>query len=79
VSDRGAAARYLVLGSRRIRVPKQRWARVTLGMALFVRGLLPPFGWVLLPPAVLLLSIDSPRLRRLRRRFLVRCRRRNRR
>jgi hypothetical protein len=67
-----AAARYLRFGKLRLRVPRRRAVRVALGLALLVRGLLPPAGPLLLPAALTLLSMDVPKLRRLRRRLLVR-------
>jgi hypothetical protein len=68
-SDAGPA--YLRIGRRRIRVPRRRGFRIALGIALLVRGVLPPAGYILLPPAFALLSIDIPRVRRWRRRFVV--------
>jgi hypothetical protein len=64
-------ARHLKIGRFKLRVPRRRGVRVVLGLALLVRGLLPPAGPVLLPAALTLLSMDVPRLRRLRRRLLV--------
>jgi hypothetical protein len=62
---------YLRLGKRRLRIPRRRGVRIALGIALVVRGVLPPAGYILLPPAFALLSIDLPRVRRWRRRMIV--------
>jgi hypothetical protein len=70
---------YLRIGKRRLRIPKRRGVRIALGIALVIRGVLPPAGYILLPPAVALLSIDIPRVRRWRRRMIVRFGRRRRR
>jgi hypothetical protein len=66
-----SGARHLKIGRFKLRVPRRRGVRVALGLALLVRGLLPPAGPVLLPAALTLLSMDVPRLRRVRRRLLV--------
>lgn len=62
---------YLRFGKRRLRIPKRRGVRIALGIALVIRGVLPPAGYILLPPAFALLSIDLPRVRRWRRRMIV--------
>jgi hypothetical protein len=62
---------YLRIGKRRIRIPRRRGVRIALAIALIIRGILPPAGFVLLPPALMLLSIDIPRIRRWRRRVIV--------
>jgi hypothetical protein len=67
-----SAARHLTFGRFRLRVPRRRGVRIALGLALLVRGVLPPAGPVLLPAALTLLSMDVPKLRRWRRRLLVR-------
>ncbi|MEH2541425.1 hypothetical protein V1278_005553 [Bradyrhizobium sp. AZCC 1577] len=69
---------YLRIGKRRLRIPKRRGVRIALGVALMIRGVLPPAGFILLPPALTLLSIDIPRVRRWRRRMIVRLGRRRR-
>ncbi|MPZ30793.1 MAG: hypothetical protein GEV13_07310 [Rhodospirillales bacterium] len=66
-----SSARYLTFGKFRLRVPRRCSVRVALGIALLVRGVLPPAGPVLLPAALTLLSMDVARLRRWRRRLLV--------
>jgi hypothetical protein len=73
---RSSAPRHLAFGRFRLRVPRRRSLRLALGVALLVRGLLPPAGPVLLPAALTLLSMDVPRLRRLRRRLIVKLGRR---
>jgi len=70
-----ATPSYLTIGRFRIRVPKRRALRMALGFGLLIRGLLPPAGPILLPAALTLLSMDIPKLRRLRRRMLLRFRR----
>jgi hypothetical protein len=62
---------YLRIGKRRLRIPKRRGVRIALGIALVIRGVLPPAGYILLPAAIALLSIDIPRVRRWRRRISV--------
>jgi hypothetical protein len=64
-------AAYLRIGKRRLRIPKRRGVRIALGIALVIRGVLPPAGFILLPPAFALLSIDIARVRRWRRRMIV--------
>lgn len=71
VSATNAPARYLSFGKFRVRVPRRRAVRVALGLALLIRGVLPPAGPVLLPAAFTLLSMDSAMLRRWRRRVLI--------
>jgi hypothetical protein len=63
--------RYLRIGKRRLPVPRRRFTRIALGLALLVRGVLPPAGPILLPAAFTLLSIDLPHVRRWRRRMIV--------
>jgi hypothetical protein len=69
---RGDAPRaYLRIGKKRLRIPKHRGVRIALGIALVIRGVLPPAGFILLPTALTILSIDMPRVRRWRRRLIV--------
>jgi hypothetical protein len=70
-SKSNAPPAYLRIGKRRLRIPKRRGVRIALGIAMVIRGVLPPAGYILLPPAVALLSIDIPRVRRWRRRMIV--------
>jgi hypothetical protein len=63
--------RYVRIGKRRIRVPKRRGTRLALGLALMIRGLIPPLGFIALPAAMVILAIDIPLLRRWRRRSTV--------
>jgi hypothetical protein len=59
--------------------PPAHPTRIALGVALVIRGVLPLAGFILLPPALTLLSIDIPRVRRWRRRMIVRFGRRQKR
>jgi len=71
--NKGASDRaYIRIGKRQLRVPRRKSVRVALGIAMVIRGVLPPAGFVLLPPAFALLSIDIPRIRRWRRRLIIR-------
>ena len=59
---------------RRFRVPESRAARVTLGVALLVGGLLgflPILGFWMIPLGLYVLSHDFPRVLRFRRRATV--------
>jgi hypothetical protein len=58
-----------------IRLPRRRWARISLGVGLILGGLLwflPIVGLWMLPLGVVVLSVDLPRVRRFRRRVSVR-------
>ena len=58
------------IGSRRISLPKSRIGRVGLGSALVLGGVfsfLPVLGIWMLPLGLVVLSVDSPVVRRLRR------------
>lgn len=62
-------------GRWRMPLPRSRGLRVALGGALVVGGLLgflPVLGFWMLPLGVVVLSADSPAMRRLRRRAEVR-------
>lgn len=62
------------LGRRRFPLPRSRPVRVGLGVALIlggVLGFLPILGFWMLPLGVIVLSVDSPVMRRLRRRTEV--------
>jgi len=55
-----------------------RWLRTVSGVALILGGILgflPILGFWMIPLGIVILSYDSPRLRRFRRRFDVRFRR----
>lgn len=59
---------------RAISLPASSFARVSLGAALIVGGVLgflPVLGFWMLPLGILVLSIDVPHIRRYRRRFVV--------
>ncbi|MEW5421907.1 hypothetical protein [Amorphus sp. 3PC139-8] len=58
-------------GKRRVRLPRSRPVRLGLGGGLVlggVLGFLPVLGFWMLPLGLVVLSVDSPGLRRLRRR-----------
>jgi len=59
---------------REITLPRSRWMRMGLGLALICGGLLgflPIVGFWMLPLGLLVLSYDLPFARRWRRRFVV--------
>ncbi len=74
-----SSAAYVRLGNKRIRVPRRKAVRIVAGVSLTFVGIFPPAPLhLLLPVGLTLLSIDFPRLRRMRRRLEVRIgRRRN--
>ncbi len=60
--------------SRDVNLPASRAVRLGLGIALIVLGffgLLPVLGFWMIPLGILVLSVDLPVVRRLRRRFEV--------
>jgi hypothetical protein len=62
------------IGSRHIHLPQSRFARVAVGAALVlggVLGFLPILGFWMIPLGLLVLSIDIPVVRRGRRRLAV--------
>jgi hypothetical protein len=62
---------HIRIGSYRIRVPRSRRGRTVLGGALVAGGVmswLPVLGLWMLPAGLVVLSVDSPRVRRFRRR-----------
>jgi len=64
----------LRFGTRRIGLPGGRIARMILGVAFIIGGILwflPVLGLWMLPVGVLILSVDFHPIRRLRRRFDV--------
>ncbi len=75
--------RHLDLFGRKVPLPKSRRARVVLGSALCVGGVvgfLPVVGFWMLPLGIAVLSVDSPRMQRLSHRvsnWFKRRRRRN--
>ena len=61
--------------SRRVAVPANRLARTAIGGGLIVGGtlgFLPVLGFWMIPAGLLVLAIDSHRVRRLNRRMTVR-------
>jgi len=63
------------------RLPRWRPARIGLGIALIIGGLLgflPVLGFWMIPLGLAVLAVDSPVLRRFRRQLLVRVERRRR-
>ena len=62
------------VGSRSIPLPGSRWMRVGLGIALVFFGLLgflPILGFWMIPLGLVVLAVDFPVLRRLKRRIEV--------
>ena len=72
--ERARRRRSIRLGSRKIELPDSRIVRVCIGLGLVIGGILgflPVLGFWMVPLGVLVLSIDLPWARRLRRRFAV--------
>jgi hypothetical protein len=66
--------REIVIGTFRMKLPESRWLRTTIGVILVVGGLLgflPILGFWMVPLGLLVLSHDSPFVRRQRRRLAV--------
>lgn len=62
------------IGSRRFHLPQSRWVRIGLGVTLVFfgfLGFLPVLGFWMIPLGLVVLSIDSPAMRRVRRRVEV--------
>ncbi|RFC66578.1 hypothetical protein DYI37_02825 [Fulvimarina endophytica] len=62
------------LFGRKFKLPGNRWMRMTVGILLILGGclaILPVFGLWMIPLGLVVLSIDLPRVRRLRRRSEV--------
>ncbi len=62
------------LWGRTVRLPKSRFLRVAMGFAFIAMGLvgfLPVVGFWMIPVGLVILSVDSPLARRLRRRAEV--------
>jgi len=73
MSQSSSIPAYVRLGGRRIRVPRRKAVRIATGASFTVAGMCPPGPLhLLLPVGLTLLSIDFPRLRRMRRRLEVR-------
>ena len=63
------------LGSRTIKLPASRVARIAIGVALIIGGLfsfLPILGIWMIPLGLIVLSVDFPAIRRKRRELTVR-------
>ncbi|MEO5336064.1 MAG: hypothetical protein H7841_04075 [Magnetospirillum sp. WYHS-4] len=63
------------IGKHTIRLPRSRFHRQLMGWSLVtggIMGFLPILGFWMLPLGLVVLSIDSPRMRRVRRRLSVR-------
>jgi hypothetical protein len=61
---------HVRVGRFRVKLPRSRGSRVALGGALVTGGVfsfLPVLGLWMLPAGLLVLSVDSPRVRRFRR------------
>lgn len=66
--------REIVIGTFRLKLPKSRWLRTLIGVALILGGILgflPILGFWMVPLGLLVLSHDSHFVRRQRRRFAV--------
>ncbi len=62
------------LGNQKLRLPGSRIARIIIGLALIaggVLGFLPVLGFWMVPLGLLVLSVDLPIVRRMRRRIEV--------
>ncbi len=69
----------LKLFDREFHLPRAKWLRIALGVALVVAGIfgmLPVLGFWMLPLGIVVLSVDIPIVRRLRRRIAVKWERR---
>jgi hypothetical protein len=63
------------IGRRVIRLPASRIARTAIGIALIIGGILgflPILGFWMIPLGLIILSVDSPYVRRHRRQWAVR-------
>ncbi len=64
----------LTFAGRRISLPSSRLARIALGVALLIGGMLgflPILGFWMIPLGLVVLSVDIPWVRRRRRRLAV--------
>lgn len=67
-------AQRVRLGNRHVHLPRSRVLRIVIGVALIIGGLvgfLPVVGFWMIPLGILVLSVDLPWARRMRRRFVV--------
>ncbi len=72
--DHGGWSRKVKLGGREVALPRSRFLRIALGIALILGGLfgfLPILGFWMLPLGLLVLSYDLSFARRWRRRLAV--------
>lgn len=66
--------RQIVIGAFRMKLPESRLLRTTIGILLILGGILgflPVLGFWMIPLGLLVLSHDSPYVRRQRRRLAV--------
>ena len=66
--------RFIQIAGRRLQLPASRGLRIALGVALIVGGVLgflPILGFWMVPLGLIVLSVDLPAVRRLRRRLEV--------
>ncbi|HEY4191262.1 MAG TPA: hypothetical protein VGM46_01330 [Mesorhizobium sp.] len=69
-----APARKISVFGREFKMPRSRWARIAIGLALTILGLfgfLPILGFWMVPLGLLVLSYEFASVRRLRRRFVI--------
>jgi hypothetical protein len=62
------------IGSYTLNLPENRWARISIGVALIFLGLLgflPVLGFWMIPAGLLVLATDIPAVRRFNRRAAV--------
>jgi hypothetical protein len=67
--------KHIRLGNRKINLPRSRVARLVIGIALVIGGVvgfLPILGFWMIPLGLLVLSVDLPVVRRWRRELGVR-------
>ncbi len=65
--------------NRKLKVPQQKWLRILLGISLIIGGILgflPIVGFWMLPLGIVVLSMDIPIVRRLKRKIALKWARR---
>ena len=65
--------------NRKLKVPQQKWLRILLGISLIIGGVLgflPIVGFWMLPLGIVVLSMDIPIVRRLKRKIALKWARR---
>ncbi len=65
--------------NRKFKVPQQKWLRILLGISLIIGGILgflPIVGFWMLPLGIVVLSMDIPIVRRLKRKIALKWARR---